>query len=60
MVFGACSQHCNNVKGSYRCACEKNYKEWNNSCKAKGKVTEMDNTKSFVVNMVGNTDSLHI
>ncbi|XP_048808618.1 low-density lipoprotein receptor-related protein 1B isoform X3 [Lagopus muta] len=36
MVFGACSQHCNNVKGSYRCACEKNYKEWNNSCKAKG------------------------
>ncbi|KFP81433.1 Low-density lipoprotein receptor-related protein 1B, partial [Acanthisitta chloris] len=36
MVFGACSQHCNNIKGSYRCACEKNYKERNNSCIAKG------------------------
>ncbi|KAK2516153.1 hypothetical protein Q9233_013853 [Columba guinea] len=36
MVFGACSQHCNNIKGSYKCACEKNYKERNNSCIAKG------------------------
>ncbi|KAI1237378.1 Low-density lipoprotein receptor-related protein 1B [Lamprotornis superbus] len=36
MVFGACSQHCHNLKGSYRCACEKNYKERNNSCIAKG------------------------
>lgn len=37
MVFGTCSQHCHNLKGSYRCECEKNYKERNNSCIAKGK-----------------------
>lgn len=41
MVFGACSQHCNNIKGSYKCACEKNYKERNNSCIAKGKAIKI-------------------
>lgn len=41
MVFGSCSQHCHNLKGSYRCDCEKNYKERNNSCIAKGKAIKI-------------------
>ncbi|KAJ7345792.1 hypothetical protein JRQ81_001742, partial [Phrynocephalus forsythii] len=36
LIFGICSQLCINVKGSYRCTCEKNYKEKNSSCIAKG------------------------
>lgn len=41
MVFGTCSQHCHNLKGSYRCECEKNYKERNNSCIAKGNAVKI-------------------
>ncbi|KAG6937812.1 LDL receptor related protein 1B, partial [Chelydra serpentina] len=36
MIFGTCSHQCTNVKGSYKCICERNYKEKNNSCIAKG------------------------
>uniref|UniRef100_A0A7M4EHT3 Low-density lipoprotein receptor-related protein 1B n=1 Tax=Crocodylus porosus TaxID=8502 RepID=A0A7M4EHT3_CROPO len=36
MIFGTCSQRCTNVKGSFKCICERNYKEKNNSCIAKG------------------------
>uniref|UniRef100_A0A803TQP0 LDL receptor related protein 1B n=1 Tax=Anolis carolinensis TaxID=28377 RepID=A0A803TQP0_ANOCA len=36
LIFGICSQLCINVKGSYRCTCERNYKERNSSCIAKG------------------------
>ncbi|XP_015680235.1 low-density lipoprotein receptor-related protein 1B-like, partial [Protobothrops mucrosquamatus] len=36
LIFGICSQLCINVKGSYKCTCEKNYKEKNSSCIAKG------------------------
>ncbi|XP_048049460.1 low-density lipoprotein receptor-related protein 1B isoform X2 [Megalobrama amblycephala] len=34
--FGACSHYCTNTKGSYKCACDKNYKDMNGSCIAKG------------------------
>lgn len=52
MVFGACSQHCHNLKGSYRCACEKNYKERNNSCIAKGKAVKIK-IDSIVICYIG-------
>lgn len=35
--FGTCSHYCTNTKGSYKCTCDKNYKDMNGSCIAKGK-----------------------
>lgn len=35
--FGRCSHYCTNTKGSYKCTCDKNYKDVNGSCIAKGK-----------------------
>lgn len=35
--FGTCSHYCTNTKGSYKCTCNKNYKDMNGSCIAKGK-----------------------
>ncbi|KAG1968578.1 low-density lipoprotein receptor-related protein 1B [Pimephales promelas] len=34
--FGTCSHYCTNTKGSYKCTCDKNYKDMNGSCIAKG------------------------
>ncbi|KAI2660780.1 Low-density lipoprotein receptor-related protein 1B [Labeo rohita] len=33
--FGTCSHYCTNTKGSYKCTCDKNYKDMNGSCIAK-------------------------
>ncbi|XP_064419902.1 low-density lipoprotein receptor-related protein 1B [Latimeria chalumnae] len=35
LQFGICSQYCTNSKGSYKCTCDKNYKEQNSSCIAR-------------------------
>lgn len=37
LYFGTCSHYCINTKGSYKCTCDKNYKDINGSCVAKGK-----------------------
>ncbi|XP_064182725.1 low-density lipoprotein receptor-related protein 1B-like isoform X2 [Anguilla rostrata] len=34
--FGTCSHYCTNIKGSYKCTCDGNYKEINGTCQAKG------------------------
>uniref|UniRef100_A0A8C1BL65 Low density lipoprotein receptor-related protein 1Bb n=1 Tax=Cyprinus carpio carpio TaxID=630221 RepID=A0A8C1BL65_CYPCA len=34
--FGTCSHYCTNTKGSYKCTCDKNYKDMNGNCIAKG------------------------
>ncbi|KAJ8282634.1 hypothetical protein COCON_G00051530 [Conger conger] len=34
--FGTCSHYCTNIKGSYKCTCDGNYKEINGTCHAKG------------------------
>uniref|UniRef100_A0AAR2L6Z9 EGF-like domain-containing protein n=1 Tax=Pygocentrus nattereri TaxID=42514 RepID=A0AAR2L6Z9_PYGNA len=36
LYFGTCSHYCTNVKGSYKCTCDKNYKDVNGNCVAKG------------------------
>uniref|UniRef100_A0A8C2AJR3 Low density lipoprotein receptor-related protein 1Ba n=1 Tax=Cyprinus carpio TaxID=7962 RepID=A0A8C2AJR3_CYPCA len=35
--FGSCSQYCTNTKGSYKCTCDRNFKEINGECITKGK-----------------------
>ncbi|XP_035376859.1 low-density lipoprotein receptor-related protein 1B [Electrophorus electricus] len=35
-LFGTCSQHCINTKGSYKCACDGNFKEIDGECITKG------------------------
>lgn len=40
LMFGVCSHHCVNTQGSYKCVCDQNFQEKNNSCIAKGKVTK--------------------
>ncbi|XP_026091548.1 low-density lipoprotein receptor-related protein 1B [Carassius auratus] len=34
--FGSCSQYCTNTKGSYKCTCDRNFKEINGECITKG------------------------
>lgn len=34
--FGTCSQYCTNTKGSYKCTCDRNFKEINGECITKG------------------------
>nr|XP_055074200.1 low-density lipoprotein receptor-related protein 1B-like isoform X3 [Misgurnus anguillicaudatus] len=34
--FGMCSQYCTNTKGSYKCTCDRNFKEINGECITKG------------------------
>ncbi|XP_053482709.1 low-density lipoprotein receptor-related protein 1B [Ictalurus furcatus] len=36
LYFGTCSHYCTNTKGSYKCTCDKNYKDINGNCVAKG------------------------
>ncbi|KAB1278727.1 Low-density lipoprotein receptor-related protein 1B [Camelus dromedarius] len=36
LVFGTCSHQCINVEGSYKCVCDQNFQERNNTCIAKG------------------------
>ncbi|XP_058248902.1 low-density lipoprotein receptor-related protein 1B isoform X4 [Hemibagrus wyckioides] len=36
LYFGTCSHYCTNIKGSYKCTCDKNYKDVNGNCVAKG------------------------
>ena len=35
--FGACSQICNNTKGSHKCSCYKHFIKSNDTCKVDGK-----------------------
>uniref|UniRef100_A0A671S9X1 Low density lipoprotein receptor-related protein 1Ba n=1 Tax=Sinocyclocheilus anshuiensis TaxID=1608454 RepID=A0A671S9X1_9TELE len=34
--FGSCSQYCTNTKGSYKCTCDRNFKEIHGECITKG------------------------
>ncbi|KAJ8247100.1 hypothetical protein GJAV_G00258720, partial [Gymnothorax javanicus] len=34
--FGTCPHYCTNIKGSYKCMCDGNYKEINGTCQVKG------------------------
>uniref|UniRef100_A0A8C1SK69 Low density lipoprotein receptor-related protein 1Ba n=1 Tax=Cyprinus carpio TaxID=7962 RepID=A0A8C1SK69_CYPCA len=34
--FGSCSQYCTNTKGSYKCTCDRNFKEIDGECITKG------------------------
>ncbi|XP_029103120.1 low-density lipoprotein receptor-related protein 1B-like isoform X3 [Scleropages formosus] len=34
--FGTCSHYCTNFKGSFKCACDRNFEEVNGNCIAKG------------------------
>ncbi|XP_033870304.3 low-density lipoprotein receptor-related protein 1B-like isoform X1 [Acipenser ruthenus] len=36
LQFDSCSHYCTNTKGSFKCACHRNYREINGTCKAKG------------------------
>ncbi|KAI4890833.1 hypothetical protein NFI96_004206 [Prochilodus magdalenae] len=36
LTFGVCSQYCANTKGSYRCTCDRNFKEFDGECITKG------------------------
>nr|XP_015214112.1 PREDICTED: low-density lipoprotein receptor-related protein 1B isoform X3 [Lepisosteus oculatus] len=36
LLFGSCSQYCTNTKGSFKCTCDRNFKEINGSCLVKG------------------------
>uniref|UniRef100_A0A8C4MYX3 LDL receptor related protein 1B n=1 Tax=Equus asinus asinus TaxID=83772 RepID=A0A8C4MYX3_EQUAS len=36
LVFGTCSHQCINMEGSYKCVCDQNFQERNNTCIAKG------------------------
>lgn len=36
LQFGACSQYCTNTKGSYKCTCDRNFKEIDGECITKG------------------------
>ncbi|XP_046700598.1 low-density lipoprotein receptor-related protein 1B isoform X5 [Silurus meridionalis] len=36
LYFGTCSHYCTNSKGSYKCTCDRNYKDINGNCVAKG------------------------
>ncbi|XP_049341186.1 low-density lipoprotein receptor-related protein 1B isoform X1 [Astyanax mexicanus] len=36
LYFGTCSHYCTNTKGSYKCTCDKNYKDISGNCIAKG------------------------
>ncbi|XP_021325253.1 low-density lipoprotein receptor-related protein 1B isoform X1 [Danio rerio] len=36
LLFGICSQYCTNSKGSYRCTCDRNFKEIHGECITKG------------------------
>ncbi|KAL1785367.1 low-density lipoprotein receptor-related protein 1B [Sigmodon hispidus] len=36
LMFGVCSHKCVNTQGSYKCVCDQNFQEKNNSCIAKG------------------------
>ncbi|RXM99278.1 Low-density lipoprotein receptor-related protein 1B [Acipenser ruthenus] len=36
LQIGSCSHYCTNTKGSFKCACDRNYREINGTCKAKG------------------------
>ncbi|KAL2081001.1 hypothetical protein ACEWY4_022854 [Coilia grayii] len=36
LQFGTCSHYCTNTKGSYKCTCDRNFKEINGICVAKG------------------------
>ncbi|MGH0159378.1 UNVERIFIED_CONTAM: hypothetical protein FKN15_037173 [Acipenser sinensis] len=35
LQFDSCSHYCTNTKGSFKCACHRNYREINGTCKAK-------------------------
>ncbi|KAG9261064.1 low-density lipoprotein receptor-related protein 1B-like [Astyanax mexicanus] len=35
-LFGVCSQYCANAKGSYKCTCDRNFKEIDGECITKG------------------------
>ncbi|MGH0120697.1 UNVERIFIED_CONTAM: hypothetical protein FKN15_035083 [Acipenser sinensis] len=39
LQFDSCSHYCTNTKGSFKCACHRNYREINGTCKAKGEPT---------------------
>uniref|UniRef100_A0A8C5A5R6 EGF-like domain-containing protein n=1 Tax=Gadus morhua TaxID=8049 RepID=A0A8C5A5R6_GADMO len=36
LKFDACAHYCTNTKGSFKCTCDRNYKEVNGNCIAKG------------------------
>uniref|UniRef100_A0AAY4C4Y4 EGF-like domain-containing protein n=1 Tax=Denticeps clupeoides TaxID=299321 RepID=A0AAY4C4Y4_9TELE len=36
LVFGTCSHYCSNTKGSYKCTCDRNFKEMDGECVTKG------------------------
>ncbi|XP_028847177.1 LOW QUALITY PROTEIN: low-density lipoprotein receptor-related protein 1B-like [Denticeps clupeoides] len=36
LQFGSCSHYCTNTKGSYKCTCDRNFKEIDGSCIVKG------------------------
>lgn len=37
LQFGTCSQYCTNTKGTYKCTCDRNFKEIDGECITKGK-----------------------
>lgn len=50
LVFGTCSHQCINVEGSYKCVCDQNFQERNNTCIAKGKIiTTIANTITILL-----------
>lgn len=36
LQFDACPHYCTNTKGSFKCLCDRNYKEISGNCVAKG------------------------
>lgn len=48
LVFGTCSHQCINMEGSYKCVCDQNFQERNNTCIAKGKVITVTSNATII------------
>uniref|UniRef100_A0A8C2L9E4 Low density lipoprotein receptor-related protein 1Bb n=1 Tax=Cyprinus carpio TaxID=7962 RepID=A0A8C2L9E4_CYPCA len=58
--FGTCSHYCTNTKGSYKCTCDKNYKDMNGSCIAKDFRRPRDVSADWVTGNIYWTDHSRI
>ncbi|MGH0132653.1 UNVERIFIED_CONTAM: hypothetical protein FKN15_051430, partial [Acipenser sinensis] len=47
LQIGSCSHYCTNTKGSFKCACDRNYREINGTCKAKGLAVDYFNQRLY-------------
>lgn len=41
LQFDACPHYCVNTKGSYKCSCDRNFKEINGNCVARGMLIKL-------------------